>query len=221
MAEPMRPRLLDLFSCAGGAARGYQLAGFHVTGVDIRPQPRYAGDVFVQADALTFPLDGFDAIHASPPCQAYSDATPVTHKHLHPRLIGDVQARLRESGLPYVIENVTGARAHLDRPLLLCGSMFGLGATVRGEWRQLLRHRWFETTTWTLSPFACAHTGKHITVRVGSNARRGQGGVRDLSAERVAMGIDWMTGGELTEAIPPAYTEWLGRRLLEAIRRAA
>ena len=113
----MRPRLLDLFCGAGGAARGYQLAGFHVTGIDINPQPRYAGDEFVQADALTYPLDGFDAIHASPPCQAYTSLRVMWNAIEHADLIPSTRANLIESGLPYVIENVPGAP--LRNPLAL------------------------------------------------------------------------------------------------------
>ena len=112
-------RLLDLFCGAGGAAMGYHRAGFEVVGIDIAPQPNYPFE-FVQADAMEFPLDGFDAIHASPPCQAYTAL--ATGKH--PRLIEPMRERLASSGVPWVIENVVGAP--LRQPVLLCGSMFGL-----------------------------------------------------------------------------------------------
>lgn len=215
----MKPRLLDLFCGAGGAARGYQMAGFHVIGVDIKPQPRYAGDVFIQADAMTFPLDGFDVIHASPPCQAYSSATP--REHSHPDLYAPTRDRLVESGLPYVIENVIGAP--YDHGVVLCGSMFGL--TVDGEWIQ--RHRNFETSWFAFQP-ACAHpkgrrsllvTGHAFIRETRDIARHSRQGPFEL-AERL-MGIDWMTRKELVQAIPPAYTEHIGRQLIAALQQVA
>src|SRR6187200_2858563 len=120
----MRPRLLDLFCCEGGAAIGYHRAGFDVVGVDIVDRPRYPFE-FHQADALTYPLDGFDAIHASPPCQAYS-ITKNAHDRQHPEMVEPVRARLVASGVPYVIENVVGAP--LIDPVTICGSMFDLRA---------------------------------------------------------------------------------------------
>lgn len=127
----MKPRLLDLFSGAGGAARGYQLAGFHVTGVDINPQPRYCGDEFVQADAMTFPLDGFDAVHASPPCQDHSPLSALVGAHGTGWMLDATRKRLEAWGGLWVIENVMGAAM---RPaLVLCG-----GTQFIGE--QLLAH---------------------------------------------------------------------------------
>lgn len=209
----MRPLLLDLFCGAGGAAMGYHRAGFDVVGVDIKPQPHYPFE-FHQADALTFPLDGFDAIHASPPCQLFSRA-----KHLRDAqggkpsvldLIAPTRELLRPLGLPYVLENVPGAP--LINPLMLCGSTFGLG--VR-------RHRLFESTALLQSPGACRHReqGRPIGVYHVLNDDIPHGGrtARTLDEANSAMGIDWMTWGELKEAIPPAYTEWVGRRLLEAL----
>lgn len=130
----MRPRLLDLFCGAGGASMGYHRAGFEVIGVDIKLQPHYPFK-FYQADALAFPLEGYDAYHASPPCQAYSEATPITTKSKHPQLIRIVHDLLIKLDKPYVIENVEGARWHLENPIMLCGTMFGL---------DVWRHRWFE-----------------------------------------------------------------------------
>jgi hypothetical protein len=121
----VRPRLLDLFCGAGGAAVGYHRAGFDVVGVDINPQPRYPFE-FHQADAMTFPLDGFDAIHASPPCQAYSHGTPPDKRSNHPDLLDATRDRLNAAGLPWVIENVP--RAPLRSPVILCGSQFDLTA---------------------------------------------------------------------------------------------
>lgn len=216
----MKPRLLDLFSGAGGAARGYQLAGFHVTGVDIRPQLHYAGDVFIQADAMTFPLDGFDVIHASPPCQAYSSLRGFTTIE-YPTLIEPVRELLIASGLPYVIENVVGAP--LLNPIRLCGSSFGLGV-----WR----HRLFEMSDPPALVPVCSHylhprpldvTG---TGGPSSKPRIAPGGglsrkPSSMAQAGAAMGIDWMTRREISEAIPPAFTEWIGAQLLRAIESAA
>lgn len=213
-----KPRLLDLFCGAGGAARGYQDAGFHVTGVDNRPQPRYAGDVFILADALTFPLDGFDAIHASPPCQHYS---VLAHRNgnadAHPDLIPSTRRRLTALSVPTVIENVEGAP--LMMPLMLCGAMFpGL---------RVIRHRLFESNVRLIAGPHRAHplcytrdrrkrhygTLDEMTAFVHVNG----GGNASVAAKRDAMGIDWMTGAELNEAVPPAYTRWIGRQLWAAL----
>ena len=216
------PRLLDLFCGAGGAGMGYHRAGFEVVGVDVHPQPRYPFE-FHQADALEW-LDeggavGFDAIHASPPCQAYSSLRALTPRD-HPELVEPIRERLRASGLPYIIENVVGA------PLLgavtLCGSSFGL---------PLRRHRLFESNCPLLVP-SCAHEQLPAIWHVplgdprrnkqpsrfvgvyGSTRYRGEDANR-----RQAMGIEWMNRKELTQAIPPAYTELLGHQLMAAVDR--
>jgi len=208
----VRPRLLDLFCCAGGAGMGYHLAGFDVFGVDIEPQPKYPFQ-FVQADAMRFPLDGFDAIHASPPCQAYSRICKGmgTAKD-HPDLVAAVRERLESSGVPWVIENVEGAP--LRFPITLCGTMFCL-RSKSGLW--LRRHRGFETSWMMLAP-PCEHprspsigvygngTNSHHRKRLGRNIT--------TEEQREAMGIDWMARKELTQAIPPAYTRWIGERML-------
>jgi DNA (cytosine-5)-methyltransferase 1 len=223
-----RPRLLDLFCGAGGAARGYQLAGFDVTGVDIEPQPRYAGDEFIQADAMELLacgvfLRGFDAIHASPPCQGYVqwqnlNAERYGSRVAHPMLIAPVRERLRASGLLYVIENVQGAP--VVRMSMLCGSMFGLG---------LRRHRFFETNLLLLDHPSCGHTGDELAVYGKLDGRRiwtrADGSevraVATLEQAQAVMGIDWMDWDEIKEAIPPAYTEHIGRQLLEHIHAGA
>jgi DNA (cytosine-5)-methyltransferase 1 len=206
----VRPRLLDLFCGAGGAAMGYHRAGFEVVGVDIKPQPHYPFE-FHRADTLNYPLDGFDTYHASPPCQAYSEATPMTTKGTHPQLIKAMHNILIKTGKPYVIENVEGARWHLENPIMLCGTMFGL---------KLWRHRWFEIwPIYMMSPFTCNHSIKPITVNPPANARRSQGG-RDFNKEKIAMGIDWMDKVTISQAIPPAYTEYIGKYLMEAVLAA-
>lgn len=209
--------MLDLFCGAGGASSGYYLAGFCPTGVDIKPQPHYPF-AFIQADAMTFPLDGFAAIHASPPCQAYSVTRHSWNARSdHPDLLPETRDRLRRAGLPYVIENVPGAP--MAPLLMMCGSSFGLGT---GEY-QLRRHRWFEPSAgvWFLSP-PCQHSGPVIGIYGdhGRDRRRSSprfGRYFTMAERREAMGIDWMTRDELDQAIPPAYTEYIGRQLLEMI----
>lgn len=201
----MKPRLLDLFCGPGGAGMGYHRAGFEVVGVDIMRQPRYPFE-FIQADALTFPLDGFDAIHASPPCQAYSRITAIRRDYPYPDLIGPTRDRLAPLTTPWVIENVPGAP--LDAQLRLCGSMFGL---------QVRRHRLFEAN-WQLpfAPFSCDHRESVLNMYTSGARRRG------TDRQYInAMGVTWATTANGGEAIPPAYTEWIGRQLLSIIERTA
>jgi DNA (cytosine-5)-methyltransferase 1 len=219
----MKPRLLDLFCGAGGAAMGYSRAGFEIVGIDNRAQKNYPF-TFIQADALNPPvrLSDFDAIHASPPCQAYSRLRhlPWLKGRVYPELIDATRELLQASGKPWIIENVE------DAPLLngvnLCGMMFGL---------PLYRHRRFESNILLMSP---PHQ-KHDEVLAEGGASmsqryRGSGvtGVKTISRTSfaghevgavargaVALGIDWMRREELTQAIPPAYTEYLGAQLLD------
>jgi DNA (cytosine-5)-methyltransferase 1 len=211
-----RPRLLDLYCGAGGAAMGYHRAGFDVVGVDIADQPNYPFP-FVQADALELGYRGFDAIHASPPCQAYTKLAAMHPGRGYPLLIEPTRALLEATGLPWVIENVEGAPiAHhptLDgaHGVVLCGSAWGLGVD-RGE---LQRHRAFESN-FSIEPAGC----RHVRPAVGVYGHGGYSGkhrmlYRAEAAE--AMQIDWMTRDEMTQAIPPAYTEYIGRFLLEHI----
>lgn len=186
---------------------GYHRAGFEVVGVDIKPQKRYPFE-FHEADAMTFPLDGFDLIHASPPCQRFSKMTKHSGKHeQHEDLVDDTRVRLIESETPYVIENVMGAPL-LD-PIKLCGSHFGL---------MVRRHRLFELSGFRVSQPACDHKSQGRAVGVyghagGSSSRDGlEFGGLDLWSE--AMGIDWMTTRELAQAIPPAYTEYIAQGFL-------
>ena len=216
-------RLLDLFCCGGGASAGYARAGFEVVGVDIRPQPKYPFP-FVLHDALGLDaafLDGFDAIHASPPCQAHSAITKVTGRH-HVDLIPQTRAMLIASGKPWIMENVVGAPL-LD-PFQLCGSMFGLGTSCGAELR---RHRLFEANWYVGLVPACQHgAGRTITITGStpqSNVERNKVRVTYPASEaRRAMGIDWLAVAELREAIPPAYTQFIGERLrrhIEETRR--
>ena len=210
-------RLLDLFCCAGGVAVGYSRAGFEVVGVDIKPQPNYPFP-FIQADALKLDpefIASFDVIHASPPCQSYSDlAKRNGNGHMWPRLIEPVREMLVKSGKPYVIENVSGAP--MINPVVLCGTMFkGL---------RVLRHRLFEANFPIIPP---PH-GKHPKVHTLDKRKSHYGKTNDMIdfvqvtgggnctivAAKEAMGIDWMKKEELNEAIPPAYTELIGRQLL-------
>lgn len=201
-------RILDLCCGAGGCAVGYRNAGFEVVGVDFEPQPHYPFE-FHLADAMKYPLDGFDAIHASPPCQTIST---LRHFHNHvekpgaARLLA-MQARLRGQRLPYVIENVPPAR--MKDPVLLCGSMFN----CRCGDGMLRRHRLFECS-FPVPRLECDHSLGEFTIGVyGGGARAGYG-IRGTAWERQqVMGIDWMTRNELNQAIPPVYTEYIGTHL--------
>jgi DNA (cytosine-5)-methyltransferase 1 len=223
----VKPRLLDLFCGAGGAAKGYADAGFDVVGVDILPQPHYPFP-FVLDDALEYVAAHdsfgrkFDAIHASPPCQAYSMLTASwrTNKgREYPDLIAPTRTLLEATGLPYVIENVIGAP--LFDPILLCGSMFpGLG--VR-------RHRLFETN-WPLIAPECQHAAmprRYAVMRHGRTYMSafapvyGSGGGKAMAEWADAMGIDWMRHAEMAEAIPPAYTQFIGEELLRQVTSTA
>lgn len=232
-----KPRLLDLFCCAGGAGMGYARAGFEVVGVDVRPQPRYPFE-FIQADCLGLDpawIATFDAIHASPPCQAHTAMKTMHNAKAHADLVEPTRALLIASGLPWIMENVVGAP--LQNPTMLCGTMFGLGV----EDAELRRHRLFETSFAAFAP-TCQHGSRDVIGIYGGHIRNrrrartigvyGEGcrdsrrkfdkGVPDFTTEqgREAMGIDWMTTAELSQAIPPAYTEYLGRQLLAQIQTA-
>lgn len=204
-------RALDLFCCAGGAGMGLHRAGFEVVGVDIRPQPHYPFE-FHQADALTFPLDGFDFIWASPPCQQFSRLRTREDLSGYPDLIDPIRQLLIGTATPYCIENVPDAP--LRRDLMLCGSMFGLRS---------YRHRHFECSFPILEP---GHPPHLIRVnRRGENRRQhwANGGFMTITGDvgtycgPEAMGIDWMSGAEMSEAIPPAYSEFIGRAAIAHI----
>jgi len=213
------PRLLDLFCGAGGCSVGYARAGFDVVGVDIKPQPRYPFE-FHQADAMTFPLDGFDVIHASPPCHDHSNVTGRNRKakgnHGTAWMLQAVIERL--CGKTYVIENV--ATAKMPFSLLLCGSMFEL---------DVRRHRIFATSH-LIPALPCAHhlqtpRFRSLDYRRGKDALSHVVGVHghlnypgELEIRRKAMQIDWMTNNELSQAIPPPYTQYIGSQLMGYLR---
>jgi DNA (cytosine-5)-methyltransferase 1 len=200
-------KALDLFCGAGGASSGLAAAGYDVTGVDVSPQPNYPF-AFVQADALTHLLDGYDLIWASPPCQAFT-AYKRRPAHVRPRpnLIPAIRKRLQAARVPYVIENIPGARAHLRAPVQLCGSSFGL---------DVRRHRLFECS-FVVEPPPCAHHRQTPRFPPATNRTNLRSTVEvgvwriPLETQRAAMGIDWMTVKELSQAIPPAYAEYLAR----------
>jgi DNA (cytosine-5)-methyltransferase 1 len=213
----MSYRLLDLFSGAGGSAMGYHRAGFEVVGVDSAPMPRYPFE-FHQADALEYCAahgQEFDVIHASPPCQRYTIGRKIHNSgERHPDLVGPTRDLLNAIGEPWIIENVPGAPLH--DPITLCGVMFGL---------HVFRHRLFESSVMLMAPAHEKHNGTtgatdgYSTLARGSNGYicvAGHNFIREEGA--VAMGIDWMrTRHELAQAIPPAYTEYIGRQLLDAL----
>lgn len=202
-----KPRLLDLFCGAGGAGYGYHLAGFEVIGVDVEPQPHYPFS-FVQADALTFPLQGFDALHASPPCQHFTMMLNhgLSSREKHPDLLALTRAHLQASGLPYIIENVVSAP--LAKSILLCGAMFGL---------RVYRHRLFESNILLFQPAHARHTAR--IAHAGNIPTPEQfycpvGHMGDKAGSQRAMGIHWMaTQKEIANAIPPAYTRYIGQQL--------
>ena len=204
-------KALELFCCAGGASMGLYRAGFDVVGVDIKPQPRYPFK-FHQANAMTFPLEGFDFIWASPPCQKFCALAGREDLSRYPDLIDPIRRRLLSFGKPFVIENVPGAPVRID--LMLCGAMFGLRS---------YRHRHFECSF----PIAGPSHPKHAmrVNRRGENRRAhwASGGFITITGDvgtycgAEAMGIDWMSGNEMSEAIPPAYAEYIGHAALAYI----
>jgi DNA (cytosine-5)-methyltransferase 1 len=207
-------RLLDIGCCQGGATRGYQLAGFHVTGADISDQPRYIGDDFVNADGLLLLADRkfmarFDAVHTSWPCQGYTDCQRIQGRE-HPKLVEHGRALLKATGLPYVQENVKGAPL-LD-PIELCGAMFGL---------HTYRHRLFESNVSLTAPDHPAH--EVPTVKMGRPVRDGDwyhavGNFSNVDYIRRDLGMPWMNRDGLRESVPVAYTQHVGRQLAAQLR---
>jgi DNA (cytosine-5)-methyltransferase 1 len=212
-------RVLDLFCGAGGAALGYNLAGYEVFGVDIKPQPRYPFKFLVR-DVERFlkyhSLEKYHLIHASPPCQAYSQIRFAHPEIVHPELIDSIRALLHRTGKPWIIENVPGAP--LIDPIILCGTHFGLGATGNdGIYRQLRRHRLFESNLKLSAPAACSHRGKTVGVYGDGGGYRREPSTKKMytaikrEAEE-ALGIMGMTMIEYAQALPPVYTKHLGKQ---------
>lgn len=219
----MRPKLLDLFCGAGGCSVGYHRAGFDVTGVDIEPHKDYPYELIV-ADAMELLQDraflaGFDVIHASPPCQYYSVAASANpgSRDNHPDLVPSVRDALIRARQPYVIENVPGAP--LIGPVLICGWAMG--------YKHLPRHRLFESNMLIMSPGCACPFGDSVSVfgHSGEDRRKIHGGVRKhmpIAEVRVLMGCEWMTKREdVSEAIPPGYTEYIGSQILDHLEAAA
>jgi DNA (cytosine-5)-methyltransferase 1 len=203
-----KPKALDLFCKAGGATKGLQRAGFHVTGVDIEPQPRYCGDAFIQADALTFDLSGYGFIWASPICKAFSVMSQCRSVE-HPNQIPQIREQLEAVGVPYIIENVHGAP--LVNAVRLCGASFGL---------KVYRHRWFESNLALFAPPHPPHRDSTPKAGHGGISPKGfisvAGHFANVAYARKAMDIDWMGQKELSQAIPPAYSEYLGLQIMRA-----
>lgn len=209
-----RPRLLDLFCGAGGASVGYWQAGFQVIGVDIKPQRRYPFQ-FVQADAMDFDLRKFDAIHASPPCQDHSNLKSRHGDHGTGWMLEAMLERLSALDVPWVVENVSTAKNRAD--FLLCGEMFGL---------RTIRHRRFTLNPMLPILLSEPYHAPHRRRTDKSHSRAGVG-LADVNLSvtghvspamgPAALGIDWMTGRELSQAIPPAYTRFIGEQLIKAV----
>lgn len=227
-------RLLDLYACAGGAGEGYKRAGFEVIGVD-RTRFKRNPHPLIVADVLDLPVEFirmFDAVHASPPCQGLTELNNDKSRHLN--LIPQTRALLEKAGVPYVIENVRAARSELVSPVSLFGTMFDLHLTTStGKRFNLSRERLFETN-WDLrlpaevgfpaAPIANVFGG-HLRAR-GGDMRTGNGTGRtvDFPGEdrpalaRQLMGTPWMSMHEMSECVPPAYTEFIGRQLLRRLQ---
>lgn len=209
-----KPRMLDCYCGGGGATKGYQRAGFYVVGVDIKSQPHYIGEEFYRADALEYIREHgheFDVIHASPPCQRFCDGTPMNRRMGHPDLISATREALLATGKPYIIENVRHAPLRAD--IVICGCQVGLPRIRR------IRH--FETNQqlFVLLP-PCQHEQFAITVTghgTTSGNRKTLGRNVGVDEMRSEMGIDWMNRDELSQAIPPAYTQLIGSLLMEKL----
>ena len=221
-------RILALFCCAGGAGAGYAAAGFDVVGVDIDPQPRYPFE-FHQADALEFVTDHgheFDAIHASPPCQAFSK-TKTLHSNEHPDLIEPTRAALIATGKPYVIENVVGAP--LVDPVKLDGRHFAMtAADVDGVELKLVRPRLFESNIALHAPSTFTPNREIVTASAygagggwtpkhRDNPDRRGGYIPHIDVLRELLGIDWTNKHELSQSIPPRFTQYVGEQLMAVL----
>jgi DNA (cytosine-5)-methyltransferase 1 len=216
----MRPTLVDGFCCQGGAAVGYADVFDVILGIDNEPQPLYPFP-FLLADFLEVELPDADAYHASPPCQAY---TTMTNRRARPsaelQLIDVVRAKLQATGKPYVIENVCGARPHMRNPLMLHGGMFGLN---------VYRPRLFESNVLLMAPppaprpkdAAAVYGRREDRRRLWTRSDGTELRAASLDEARAAMEMPWASWNGVREAIPPAYTRWVGTQLLQHVRAAA
>jgi DNA (cytosine-5)-methyltransferase 1 len=216
----VKPRLLDLFCGQGGASHGYALAGFEVVGVDIKPQPRYPYE-FHKADAMTYPLDGFHVVAGSPPC---NDHSPLAHLHGKQGtawMLAATIERFRASGLPYVVENVAGAE--LPGELVLCGTEFGLQTRRDGRLYALKRHRRFASNRFLMGAGGCTCAGRPVMGVYGNGGGQFAGrGIKARQGEGAELlGVDWMTVKGQAQAIPPAYTRFIGEQLLAQLAVAS
>lgn len=208
-------KLLDLYCCGGGASHGYELAGFEVTGIDINPQPKYKG-AFFQSDAIQYLIENwrnFDAIHASPPCQAYSLSSMQFRKKgkRYVDLISATREALLQTGLPYVIENVPGSP--LINPIQLCGSMFNM---------QSYRHRLFESNIALTAPMHPEHI--NVNAKMGRKPKVGEfiqyvGHFSGVKKVQDMTGLHWLGQGELAQSIPPQYTKYIGGQLIKHLQK--
>ena len=234
-------RALDIFCGGGAATRGLMQTGFHVTGVDIEPQRRYCGDVFVQADALeylkTADLSQFDFIWASPPCPRFTalKTAPNAKRDAHPDLITPTRELLRAIGLPFTIENVEGAREYLINPVMLCGTSFGLETPpyrTAPNGFELQRHRLFEVSGFSLSAPPCRHSGRPVIGVYGGHNRdrrrkRGKnhrsGSNLPLEFAFIAMGVPprSMTLTSLCDGIPPAFSKFVAEAFVRTVGGSA
>jgi DNA (cytosine-5)-methyltransferase 1 len=236
-----KPRLADLCCKAGGAARGYALAGFRIMGFDIERQPRYPYDFF-KANILELNPKiwaiSYEAFHASPPCQGYTAMRHAHNARTHAREIPAFVDWLQATGRPWVLENVEEARSDMEAsvrahaglhgPITLCGSMFGLGT----QGCRLERHRLFIANFPIIAPASCRHDprtpvigvyGGHARKRAARHGGRGtrdvwEGGHRTAAADAMGIPVGAMTLDELSEAIPPAYGLWMGQQLMEHLK---
>lgn len=215
-------RLLDLFCGAGGCSAGYAAAGFEVVGVDVEPHPDYPYE-FLLADALDVLvdvalLDTFDVVHASPPCHDWSDLAARSGTDGTGALLGQTRDLLRRWGGPYVIENVEGAP--MPGALRLCGSEFDLWADCTdGRRRQLRRHRLFESSVFLMGAGGCSHRGQPVGVYgTGGGGMMTRGYKGNLAESRQATGAHWMNRSDVSQCVPPAYTQHIGEQLLAALQ---
>lgn len=212
-AHPPQLKMLDLYCGGGGAGYGYEQAGFNVTGVDIKPQPKYQGK-FIQADAIDYlkaHFQEYDVVHASPPCQAYSMASMQFRKagKAYVDLIEVTRRELIKTGKPYIIENVSGSP--LKNPIELCGLMFGM---------RTYRHRLFESNIEIKTPPHPKHTAQNA--KMGRKPKDGEfiqyvGHFSGVGLVQEMTGLYWLGQSELAQSIPPQYTKFIGDLIIRSI----